>query len=242
MRDTILPPQMQEESDKAPQQPQGNPPAGQTGRLILTETALQHTLMTALPEAFPVSALEADIEAEGTVKLKLEIGRDRLTNYLKRAGVDLSLKEKLFLRLLPKTIEASCLLRLTGGEAGGLAMLVPEKLALNEHSIKVDALPQELLDEFGAVSEPVARAMAEGARTLTGADFAVSVTGVAGPDSDDRGNPVGTVFVGLAAAEGVFCRALKLGRRRRDRIRDLAANHAFDMLRRYLTGLDPEKL
>ena len=39
-----------------------------------------------------------------------------------------------------------------------------------------------------------------------------------------------------------FCRALKLGRRRRDRIRDLAANHAFDMLRRYLTGLDPEKL
>lgn len=146
MRDTILPPQMQEESDKAPQQPQGKPPAGQTGRLILSETALQHTLMTALPEAFPVSALEADIEAEGTVKLKLEIGRDRLTNYLKRAGMDLSLKEKLFLRLLPKTIEASCLLRLTGGEAGGLAMLVPEKLALNEHSIKITALPQELLD------------------------------------------------------------------------------------------------
>ena len=70
----------------------------------------------------------------------------------------------------------------------------------------------------------------------------MSVTGVAGPDSDERGNPVGLVFVGLAAPEGTFCRKLELGRRRRDRIRDLASNHAFDMIRRYLTGLDPEKL
>lgn len=146
MRDTILPPQMQEGEEETPQQPQEDRPAGQTGRLTLTETALQHTLLTALPEEFPVSALEADIEAEGTVELKLEVGRDKLTDYLKQAGMKLSLKEKLFLRLLPKTIEASCLLRLTSGEEGGLALLVPEKLALNEHSIKVAALPQELLD------------------------------------------------------------------------------------------------
>ena len=101
-------------------------------------------------------------------------------------------------------------------------------------------VPQELLDAHGAVSEPVARAMAEGARNVTGAELAVSVTGVAGPDSDDRGNPVGLVFVGLATEKGTFCRKLDLGRRRRDRIRGVSTNHAFDMIRRYLTGLDPE--
>lgn len=111
-------------------------------------------------------------------------------------------------------------------------------------SVKSDLLgvPQTLLDRFGAVSDPVARAMAEGVRRATGAELGVSVTGVAGPDSDELGNPVGLVFVGLCAPEGTFCRRLELGNRRRDRIRDVSSNHAFDMVRRYLTGLDPEKL
>ena len=110
-------------------------------------------------------------------------------------------------------------------------------------SVKHDVLgvPQPLLDEYGAVADPTARAMAQGARTVTGADLGLSVTGVAGPDRDERNNPVGLVFVGLAVPDGTtFCRRLELGQRRRDRIRGVAANHAFDMLRRYLTGLDPE--
>ena len=106
-------------------------------------------------------------------------------------------------------------------------------------SVKGDVLqvPQEILDTYGPVSEPCARAMAEGARRITGADIGVSVTGSAGPDPDERGVPVGIVYIGLAAREGTFCRALDLGRRRRDRIQGLAANHAFDAVRRYLTGL-----
>jgi nicotinamide-nucleotide amidase len=103
-------------------------------------------------------------------------------------------------------------------------------------------VPQALLDEYGAVSEPVARAMAEGVRAATGADLGVSVTGVAGPDRDERDNPVGRVFVGLAGPEGTFCRRLELGQRRRDRIRGVAANHALDMVRRALTGLPVEEL
>ena len=55
---------------------------------------------------------------------------------------------------------------------------------------------QALLDEYGAVSEPTARAMAEGARKVLGCDLALSFTGVARPDSDERGNPVGLVFIG----------------------------------------------
>ena len=94
----------------------------------------------------------------------------------------------------------------------------------------------EILDQYGAVSEQTARAMAQGARRITGADVAVSVTGVAGPDPDERGNGVGLVFIGLDTPEGTFCRRCDFGQRRRDRIQELAANHAFDLLRRYLSG------
>ena len=109
-------------------------------------------------------------------------------------------------------------------------------------SVKQDVLgvPTETLERFGAVSAETARAMAEGACRITGADIAVSVTGVAGPDPDERGTEVGIVYIGLATPDGTFCRALDLGKRRRDRIQDLATNHAFDVVRRYLTGLPVE--
>ena len=104
--------------------------------------------------------------------------------------------------------------------------------------MKADVLgvSREILDQYGAVSEQTARAMAQGARHITGADVAVSVTGVAGPDPDERGNGVGLVFIGLDTPEGTFCRRCDFGQRRRDRIQELAANHAFDLLRRYLSG------
>ena len=104
--------------------------------------------------------------------------------------------------------------------------------------MKADVLgvSREILDQYGAVSEQTARAMAQGARHITGADVAVSVTGVAGPDPDERGNGVGLVFIGLDTPVGTFCRRCDFGQRRRDRIQELAANHAFDLLRRYLSG------
>ena len=104
--------------------------------------------------------------------------------------------------------------------------------------VKHDVLnvPNDLLFQYGAVSEPVARAMAEGVRTLTGSDLALAVTGVAGPDPDDRGNPVGLVYTALAAPDGCWTKELHLAGAgaRRDRIRALAANHALDMARRWL--------
>ena len=98
-------------------------------------------------------------------------------------------------------------------------------------------VPEETLARHGAVSEETARAMAEGARRVTGAETAVSVTGVAGPDPDERGVEVGVVYVGLSSPEGTLCRSLRLGRRRRDLIQNLAGNYAFDLLRRHLAGL-----
>ncbi|MBR2934280.1 MAG: competence/damage-inducible protein A [Oscillospiraceae bacterium] len=99
-------------------------------------------------------------------------------------------------------------------------------------------VPQDMLEEHGAVSAPVAQAMAEGARRVLEVDIALSATGVAGPDRDDRGNEVGTAFVAIATAEGSYVRALNLGNRpMRERLRTQTAHHAFDLARRYLSGL-----
>ena len=107
---------------------------------------------------------------------------------------------------------------------------------------RVDAARELQKCRFAGTGVSCNAYMAAGVCHITGADLGVSVTGVAGPDSDDRGNPVGLVFVALATPDGSFCRRLELGKRRRDRLRDVSSNHAFDMIRRYLTGLDPEAL
>ena len=104
----------------------------------------------------------------------------------------------------------------------------------NEVKNHVLGVPSSLLEAYGAVSEPVARAMAMGVRVLTGSDLAVAVTGLAGPDGDD----VGLVFVALASRGGCFVRRLQCGHAPRPRIRLIAASNALDMIRRYLTGLD----
>ena len=108
------------------------------------------------------------------------------------------------------------------------------------NGVKTTALgvPEALLAAHGAVSEPVARAMAEGCRQLTGSDLAVAVTGVAGPDRDDRDNEIGTVYIALASQEDTICRLLKRSsRRERDWVRNYAASHALDLVRRKLESL-----
>lgn len=66
----------------------------------------------------------------------------------------------------------------------------------NEIKHKLLNVPEEMLTEYGAVSAPVAEAMALGAKNALNADVAVSVTGLAGPSGDEFGNPVGTVYIG----------------------------------------------
>ena len=109
----------------------------------------------------------------------------------------------------------------------------------NEIKAGVLGVPQDMLNRLGAVSGEVAAAMAEGARRVLGCDIALSSTGVAGPDRDDRGSEVGTMFVAIATPEGTRVRALRLGARpMRERLRTQTASHAFDLARRYLSGLD----
>ena len=95
----------------------------------------------------------------------------------------------------------------TGGLVGSLLTDVPGSSDYFDRSVVTYsydakltelAVPREFLDEEGAVSEPVARAMARGVRDTAGADWGVSTTGIAGPGGGTEEKPVGTVFVGVA--------------------------------------------
>lgn len=104
---------------------------------------------------------------------------------------------------------------LTGGGIGAALTAVPGASAVYKGGIisytnavkhHVLGVPEQALAQYGAVSAPVAEAMAKGARRVLDADVAVSVTGLAGPDGDAFGNPVGTVFIGYADGKTVLTR------------------------------------
>jgi PncC family amidohydrolase len=91
---------------------------------------------------------------------------------------------------------------------------------------------QATLDAHGAVSEPTVREMAAGARERFGTDFAVAVSGVAGPDGGTPDKPVGTVWLALASPRGIATKKLTWPGMR-DQIRTLAAWWALKLLDDY---------
>ncbi len=105
----------------------------------------------------------------------------------------------------------------------------------NEAKIRYCGVKRETLDICGAVSEQTAREMAQGLRERSGADIAVSTTGIAGPTGGTKDKPVGLVYVGCADAHGVRVEKLTLSGSR-EKIRTLAALRALDMIRRAAMG------
>ena len=104
----------------------------------------------------------------------------------------------------------------------------------NEIKHKVLGVSEDDLNKYGAVSEPVAKQMAQGALKVSGADIAVSVTGIAGPDSDSTDKPVGLVYIGLADKENVWVREIRTSRRDRSYNRYVSASNALNMIRLYI--------
>jgi nicotinamide-nucleotide amidase len=126
----------------------------------------------------------------------------------------------------------------TGGLLGGRITAVPSASDYfrggfvtysDEMKMRLLGVPADMLAEHTAVSEPVAKAMAEGARAGTGSDYALSITGYAGP----QGEKVGLVFIGLASPDGSEVRRVQWPPDR-DRVRAFSTNIALDMLRRKL--------
>lgn len=126
----------------------------------------------------------------------------------------------------------------TGGGIGAALTAVPGSSEVYKGGIicytdwvknHILGVEQTLLDREGAVSAPVAEAMASGALKVLGADVAVSVTGLAGPGGDDRGNPVGTVYIGYSC-KNLTCSCKYLFDGDRDSVRKQAVEAALRLI------------
>ena len=191
---------------------------------------------------------KSEAEAEAMIRPVMAHVREKLGDLI--YGEDVETLEEAVMELLkrrPATFAAaeSC----TGGDIARRFTELPGASAFfhggvvsytNGVKAGVLGIDPALIEEKGAVSFEVAKAMAERVRAITGAELGLGVTGLAGPDGDGV-HEVGTVFVSMADAEQTWVRELHLGAfRTRSFIRRMAGNHAFDMLRRWLTGLEIE--
>lgn len=131
---------------------------------------------------------------------------------------------------------------LTGGLISAYIVNIPGASAVlegsivsysNEVKINVLGVDPEVIRTEGAVSEPCAKQMAEGARKVLGADVTVSVTGIAGPGGGSPQKPVGTVYIGVSAPDLNYARKF-LFEGNREEIRDLTVLEALKMLKEVL--------
>lgn len=148
----------------------------------------------------------------------------------------MTLSAKVLAALQGKTLATaeSC----TGGLIGGALTAVSGSSKVykggvvsytNEVKHSVLGVKAETLKRYGAVSAEVAKQMAEGVKKLLLADVAVSVTGLAGPEGDDYGNPVGTVYIGYSDDRITDCKKFLLTGDREE-VRRQAVEHALQMI------------
>lgn len=133
----------------------------------------------------------------------------------------------------------------TGGFIANLVTNVPGSSAVlrqgyvtyaNEAKTELLGVPEDMLAEYGAVSEQVARAMAEGCLQRSGVDHALSVTGIAGPDGGTPDKPVGTVYIGQASKGAeTFVKKYRFPGERLS-FKERVARLALDLVRRRVLG------
>lgn len=104
---------------------------------------------------------------------------------------------------------------------------------VNEVKKRLLGVSEDTLRVYTAVSRQTAHEMARGARNATGAEAAVSVTGLAGPDGDGTGRPIGLVYIALDTDGFSFCRELHLSGSR-EKIREDAARAVFELILEFL--------
>ncbi len=107
----------------------------------------------------------------------------------------------------------------------------------NESKIKILGVKKQTLDMHGAVSGETAEQMAVGIKKISNADIGLSTTGIAGPDSDDDGKPVGLVYIGLCLKEKTIVKKLQL-KGSRTEIRLAAVASVLDTLKKELKNIN----
>ena len=188
----------------------------------------------------------SETEAEEMLKPIIAHVKEKLGEYV--YGMDVECVEEAVIQLLrEKHMRFSAAESCTGGDIARRFTEIPGASEFflggvvtytNEAKAKLLGIDPALIEEKGAVSFEVAKEMAQRVRVLMGSDIGVGVTGLAGPDGDGV-HEVGTVFVSMATAEQTWVKELHLGTfRTRSFIRRMAGNHVYDMMRRYLTGLN----
>ncbi len=128
----------------------------------------------------------------------------------------------------------------TGGLVSALLTAVPGSSGMldrgfvtysNAAKIEMLGVPEAIILEHGAVSAPCAEAMAKGALARSGADVAVSITGIAGPGGGSDAKPVGLVFLAVATPATCEVAEMRFGPQSRDRIREESVVKALEMIR-----------
>jgi PncC family amidohydrolase len=157
--------------------------------------------------------------------------RGSRTNFRLEADILRRLAERKQTLALAESCTGGCLAhRLTNVPGASTAFLGGVVAYGNAAKQKFLGVRTKTLAARGAVSDAVAREMAEGARKKFGADFALGITGIAGPGGGTRGRPVGTVFIALAGAFGTVV-AHRLNACERKTFKEVTARQALDLLR-----------
>ena len=123
--------------------------------------------------------------------------------------------------------------RITNVPGASLVLLAGMVTYSNDAKQKLLGVSADSLKEQGAVSEPVAGEMARGARERAGADYGLSVTGIAGPTGGTQDKPVGTVFIGLAGTDRYVVKKI-FNPYDRETFKHVTSQQALDLLRRFV--------
>lgn len=176
-----------------------------------------------------ITARLAELAGPAVYALREEDTMEKIVGaLLRKAGATLSLAESCTGGLVSE--------RLTRVPGSSDYFLGGAVTYTNELKTLLVGVPAELIAEHGAVSEPVARAMAEGVRRALGSDWGIGITGVAGPGGGSEAKPVGTVHLALASSQETDHRKVRFPGDR-ERIRWFASQLALEMLRRRLLGV-----
>lgn len=182
-------------------------------------------------------------EAEKLCQPVIEEIKSRLSDYI--YGVDYTCIEEAVVEMLKdKGLKLATAESCTGGLIGKRITNISGASSVfdcgiisysNEIKHKILGVSEDDLRTYGAVSEQVAKQMAQGVLRLSGADIAVSVTGIAGPNSDGTDKPVGLSYIALADKDNVWVKKLLTSRNDRDYNRFVNASNALNMVRVYLS-------